>query len=152
MVKAADMMIARRADTQARADVATWKMMAKLNGADALPAEAQAYLARYRALLQTASEADATDATIAKVYQDYYAAMGGSGTAPVLPSPSVSPATNNVTPFQRPKPQAAPRVKATMGTGPRPSSGASAKPRVPAFLIFVLLVLVVAGAKSLLGH
>ncbi|MEW6640306.1 MAG: hypothetical protein AB1586_07350 [Pseudomonadota bacterium] len=145
------MMIARRADTQARADVATWKMMAKLNGADALPAEAQAYLARYRALLQTASEADATDATIAKVYQDYYAAMGGSGTAPVLPSPSVSPASNNVTPFQRPKPQAAPRVGGTQGAGPRSGNGATGRPRVPAFLIFVLLVLIVAAAKYLLN-
>lgn len=145
------MMIARRADTQARADVATWKMMAKLNGADALPAEAQGYLARYQTLLQTASEADATDATIAQVYQAYYAAMGGSGTAPVLPSPSVSPAANNVTPFQRRKPQAPPRVKSTQGTAPRSGSGAPHRPRVPAFLIFVLLVLIVAGAKYLLG-
>jgi hypothetical protein len=32
-IKAADMLIARRADTRARADFATWKMMAKLNGA-----------------------------------------------------------------------------------------------------------------------
>jgi hypothetical protein len=39
LVKAADMMIARRADTRARADFATWKMMAKLNGASALPPE-----------------------------------------------------------------------------------------------------------------
>ena len=44
MVKAADMMIARRADTRARADFATWKMMAKLNGASALPPEAQNFL------------------------------------------------------------------------------------------------------------
>ena len=41
MVKAADMLIARRADTRARADFATWKMMAKLNGASSLPADAQ---------------------------------------------------------------------------------------------------------------
>ena len=45
MIKAADMMIARRADTKARADFATWKMMAKLNGASALPDEARAQLA-----------------------------------------------------------------------------------------------------------
>jgi hypothetical protein len=31
------MLIARRADTRARADFATWKMMAKLNGLSALP-------------------------------------------------------------------------------------------------------------------
>ena len=48
MIKAADMMIARRADTKARADFATWKMMAKLNGASALPAEAQDFLAGYK--------------------------------------------------------------------------------------------------------
>ena len=29
MIKAADMLIARRADTRARADFATWKMLAK---------------------------------------------------------------------------------------------------------------------------
>ncbi|WP_349644770.1 MULTISPECIES: hypothetical protein [unclassified Bradyrhizobium] len=151
MVKAADMMIARRADTQARADVATWKMMAKLNGADTLPAEAQGYLAHYHARLQNNSEADATDAIIAEVYQAYYAAMGGNGAAPVLPSPSVSPATNNVTPFQRPKPKPAPRVRAAGGTGGASSRDTAGRPRVPAFLIFVLLVIVVAGAKYLLG-
>ena len=51
MVKAADMLIARRADTRARADFATWKMMAKLNGASALPAEAQNFLGGYKKLL-----------------------------------------------------------------------------------------------------
>ncbi len=52
MIKAADMMIARRADTRARADFATWKMMAKLNGASALPPEAQTFLESYKALLR----------------------------------------------------------------------------------------------------
>ena len=51
VIKAADMLIARRADTRARADFATWKMMAKLNGASALPPEAQNILASYRKLL-----------------------------------------------------------------------------------------------------
>ena len=64
MVKAADMLIARRADTRARADFATWKMMAKLNGASSLPAEAQEFLASYRALLRQMTEAEATEATI----------------------------------------------------------------------------------------
>ena len=58
VIKAADMMIARRADTRARADFATWKMMAKLNGASALPAEAQTFLASYQALLKKMPEAD----------------------------------------------------------------------------------------------
>ena len=52
MIKAADMLIARRADTRARADFATWKMMAKLNGASALPAEAQTFLTSYKAMLK----------------------------------------------------------------------------------------------------
>jgi hypothetical protein len=51
LVKAADMLIARRADTRARADFATWKMIAKLNGASSLSAEAQKFLAYYRSLL-----------------------------------------------------------------------------------------------------
>ena len=57
MIKAADMMIARRADTKARADFATWKMMAKLNGASSLPTEAQTFLAGYQALLKEMPEA-----------------------------------------------------------------------------------------------
>ena len=53
MVKAADMLIARRADTRARADFATWKMMAKLNGASALPQHAQDFLlAGFRTLFR----------------------------------------------------------------------------------------------------
>jgi hypothetical protein len=52
LIKAADMMIARRADTRARADFATWNMMAKLNGASSLPAEAQSFLAQYKAMLK----------------------------------------------------------------------------------------------------
>ena len=51
MVKAADMLIARRADTRARADFATWKMIAKLNGASSLPTVAQNFLGEYKALL-----------------------------------------------------------------------------------------------------
>ena len=51
-IKAADMLIARRADTRARADFATWKMLAKLNGASALPTEAQNFLVSYRKMLE----------------------------------------------------------------------------------------------------
>jgi hypothetical protein len=57
LVKAADMMIARRADTRARADFATWKMIAKLNGASSLPDEAQNFLASYKALLNEMPDA-----------------------------------------------------------------------------------------------
>ena len=51
MIKAADMLIARRADTRARADFATWKMLAKLNGTSSLSAEAQNFLGNYKNLL-----------------------------------------------------------------------------------------------------
>jgi hypothetical protein len=86
LIKAADMLIARRADTKARTDFATWKMMAKLNGASALPAEAQAFLASYKGLLDRMSEAEATDTTIN--------------------SQPKEPVKDNVTAFRRPTPQA----------------------------------------------
>src|SRR5215831_2075128 len=82
LVKAADMLIARRADTRARADFATWKMMAKLNGLSALPPEAQDFLASYKTLLEQIGETEATETTIASVYKAYYAEMGGAGTPP----------------------------------------------------------------------
>ena len=58
VIKAADMLIARRADTRARADFATWKMMAKLNGVSTLPAEARRFLLRYNNFLTSMSEID----------------------------------------------------------------------------------------------
>src|ERR1700744_2392566 len=82
LIKAADMMIARRADTRARADFATWSMMAKLNGASSLPPAAQAFLDRYKALRQQKSEAEANEAMIQLIYESYYQEMGGAGTAP----------------------------------------------------------------------
>src|SRR6201987_210557 len=72
LIKAADMMIARRADTRARADFATWNMMAKLNGASSLPAEAQAFLERYKALPKESPEAEASEAIIQLIYKSYY--------------------------------------------------------------------------------
>src|SRR5450756_1792429 len=68
LIRAADMLIARRADTRARADFATWKMMAKLNGASALPPEAQIFLESYKTLLQQMPEVAATEATIQLMY------------------------------------------------------------------------------------
>jgi hypothetical protein len=137
LVKAADMMIARRADTRARADFATWKMMAKLNGASALPAEAQNFLASYRALLSKMPEAEATEATISLMYKAYFAEMGGIGTPPdVRPRPS-GPAAGNVTAFRRP---AAPKPKA-------PVSATNSRPRLPVALIFACLVVVYVGIR-----
>src|SRR3979490_8023 len=96
------MLIARRADTRARADFATWKMLAKLNGTSSLPADAQNFLAGYKALLDKMSEEEATEPTTNFMYNSYYAEMGGVGAPPdVQPRPS-EPRTDNVTAFKRP--------------------------------------------------
>ena len=138
VIKAADMLIARRADTRARADFATWKMLAKLNGASALPAEAQGFLVSYKQLLEKMTDADASEATIQLMYKSYYAEMGGAGTPPEIPARSSEPAadTGNVTAFRRPP--AKPKVAA---------SGPQAKPRLPVALIFACLVVVYVGIR-----
>jgi hypothetical protein len=130
------MMIARRADTRARADFATWKMMAKLNGASSLPAEAQTFLVSYKALLQEMTEAQATDATINLIYRNYYAEMGGVGEAPDVKAHPVGQVTDNVTAFKRPPPQR-----------PKAAGGPAAKPRLPVALIFACLVVVYTGFR-----
>jgi hypothetical protein len=131
------MLIARRADTKARTDFATWKMMAKLNGASALPAEAQAFLASYKGLLDRMSEAEATDTTINLMYRTYYTEMGGHGTPPDIQSQPKEPVKDNVTAFRRPTPQAK--------TKTRPNG----KPRLPVALIFMCLVVVYVGFRYL---
>jgi hypothetical protein len=132
--KAADMLIARRADTRARADFATWKMIAQLNGFSALPAEAQNFLESYRQLLARMTEADASEATIQLMYTRYYSEMGGSGTPPQIPSRTSdqAPDSGNVTAFRRPP--ARPKQQAV--------SGPAAKPRLPVALIFICLTIV----------
>ncbi|WP_027551596.1 hypothetical protein [Bradyrhizobium sp. Cp5.3] len=130
------MLIARRADTRARADFATWKMMAKLNGLSALPPDAQGFLASYKNLLEQMSEMEATETTIAAVYKAYYAEMGGAGTAPDVRPRTAEPVTDNVTAFRRPapKPKKAPfGAAAYSGTQKRP---------LPVALIFACLVVV----------
>jgi hypothetical protein len=139
LIKAADMLIARRADTKARADFATWKMMAKLNGASSLPAEAQAFLVSYKALLDEMTEPEATEATIKLIYRSYYGEMGGLGVPPDVIPPSNGQMTDNVTAFKRPPTQ---RPKTTGGSG--------AKPRLPVALIFVCLVIVYTGFRYFL--
>ena len=138
MVKAADMLIARRADTRARADFATWKMIAKLNGASSLSVEAQNFLASYRSLLGKMSEGDATEATIQSMYKAYYAEMGGVGTPPEVRSAPVEPVADNVTAFRKPP------------TRPKPAAvarTADAKPKLPAALIFICLCVVYVGIR-----
>jgi len=63
------MLIARRADTRARADFATWKMMAKRECASALPPEAQTSLKATRRCSQQMPEVAATEATIQLMYR-----------------------------------------------------------------------------------
>jgi hypothetical protein len=138
LIKAADMLIARRADTRARADFATWKMLAKLNGTSSLSAEAQNFLANYKKLLEQMPEAEATEATIKLMYASYYAEMGGAGTPPEVPAPSRQsvPESGNVTTFRRlpAKPK---------GT----ASGANAKRPLPVVLIFACLIVVYVGIR-----
>jgi hypothetical protein len=132
------MMIARRADTRARADFATWKMIAKLNGASGLSPQAQEFLASYRTRLEQTSEHEATEATIREMYKAYYAEMGGGGAPPeVKPAPAqAQPVTDNVTTFRRlpPKPKVVP-------------TGQPAQRRLPVALIFACLVVVYVGIR-----
>jgi hypothetical protein len=142
LVKAADMLIARRADTRARADFATWKMMAKLNGSSALPPEAQEFLASYKNLSDQMSEVEATEATIGAIYKAYYAEMGGAGAAPDVRPRHAEPAADNVTAFRRPAPK--PKKAAFFGSG---AVGASQKRPLPVALIFACLVVVYVGIR-----
>jgi hypothetical protein len=141
LIKATDKMIARRADTRARADFATWTMMAKLNGASSLSPEAQQFLARHRGFLAEMSQAEATDATIALIAKSYYAEMGGVGTPPALPAgphePPDDPVTDNVTAFRRP----------TVQPPKAGNAAARAKPRLPVALIFICLIVVYVGIR-----
>jgi hypothetical protein len=136
------MLIARRADTRARADFATWKMLAKLNGTSSLPAEAQNFLAGYKTLLEKMAEPEASEATIHLIYRSYYGEMGGAGAAPDVKAQlngqgnGHGPVADNVTAFKRP----APKLAKTAG-------GPPAKPRLPVALIFICLIIVYVGVR-----
>src|SRR5262249_39179152 len=127
------MLIARRADTRARADFATWKMLAKLNGTSALPQHAQDFLVSYQKFLKQMTDADASEATITLMYSRYYAEMGGVGAAPEITEPESEPAAHHVTasrgPATKPKQATAYPANAT-------------KPKLPVTLIFICLVVV----------
>ena len=133
------MLIARRADTRARADFATWKMMAKLNGASSLPAEAQNFLASYKALLGEMTEAEATEATIQLMYKTYYAEMGGVGAPPdVRPAPSRAGRRTMSPPSDARQPS---RSRTAVARPDQP------KPQLPVALIFACLVVVYVGIR-----
>lgn len=132
--------IARRANDEARADFATWLMMAKLNSIDALPQESQDFFAGYRALLgRKTAESAAAETTIQIVYRSYYSRMGGTGTAPTMKTlPKARPMPDNlggdnVTPFRKIKP-----------TPPKPE-----KKKLPVALIFIGLILLAVAWKYL---
>src|ERR1700722_7518114 len=134
------MLIARRADTRARADFATWKMMAKLNGASALPAEAQNFLAAYKKLLGEMAEADATEATITLMYKAYYKEMGGAGMPPDVRPRQNEQVSDNVTAFRRPQRKSAP-------FGPSMNSGATQSPHPAVALLFARPLVVFVGIR-----
>ena len=133
---ASNLDIAKQANAHARADFATWQMMAKLRSVGALPQDAQDFYAGYLKLLERpkAVPEEAAEATIKLVYRSYYAKMGGTGTPPrieVAPKSSVPimPPKNNVTPFRKIKPHSEAKI-----------SSAPKKPALPVALIFLGLV------------
>jgi hypothetical protein len=57
-------------------------MIAKLDGFDDLPSNAQSLLINYRTQLETMSEAESTALAVREVFSAYYGEMGGVGAAP----------------------------------------------------------------------
>lgn len=161
MIKASDLLIARRADTKARADFSTWRMMAKLNVASSLPSEAQDFLAEFDKLCQRMDETRATEATIEAIYKRYYAEMGGAGTPPdssKVTSTKSAAATAGVTaraPAGDIPTTASDNVislreqKQKQQRAASPQTG-DAKPRLPVALIFIALIIVTVGLHYLL--
>jgi hypothetical protein len=109
-----------------------------LNGASALPAEAQTFLTNYQALLARMEEAEATEATINLMYKSYYEEMGGAGAPPEVRSQPNKSASDNVTAFRR----APARPKSA-------SSDPNSRPRLPVALIFACLVVIYVGIRYL---
>lgn len=131
--------IARKARSKAEADFTTWLMMAKLGSFDDLPSNAQSWLTNYRSRLQHASEAEATKATIQEIYLAYYQELGGTGLAP---EPASKPARRDGNVVQLTAVRADQAARST-GQPQAPRS----KRRMPALVIFVIMVAVLAGLK-----
>jgi hypothetical protein len=128
--------IARKAQSKAEADFATWLMMAKLGGFDDLPSNAQNFLINYRERLETMSEAESTALAVREVYNAYYTEMGGIGAAPEPPVPK--PATKGRPSNDRPARSAA-----------RPSISPMIRKSLPALLIFAGMVTLIVLYKFL---
>ncbi|MGB3866782.1 MAG: hypothetical protein WBA29_14250 [Xanthobacteraceae bacterium] len=160
MIKASDILIARRADTKARADFPTWRMMAKLNATSSLSSEAQAFLAEYEKRLGQMSETDATEATIQSIYRSYYAEMGGAGTAPDAgianpkkAAPPADPAARDSAAATSHPPDNVIALQRLRRPRPKPAEAATAsapKPRMPVALIFIALIVISVGLRYLL--
>ncbi|MGN6311700.1 MAG: hypothetical protein ACTHNN_19340 [Xanthobacteraceae bacterium] len=163
MIKASDILIARRADTKARADFPTWRMMAKLNAISSLSSEAQAFLADYEKRLKETSEAEATEATIQAIYRSYYAEMGGAGVAPDAsiahpkahlkgaPPDAPATATSPRTAAETPPDNVIALQQARRAQQAKPAKAAPAqKPRLPVALIFICLIVITVGLRYLL--
>lgn len=117
-------------------------MIAKLNGASSLPANAQKFLASYKDRLQEMTEADATEATIRQMYAAYYKEMGGVGSPPEIRPTPVEPVTDNVTVFRRPTTKSRPSLRPNFNFG-TPGQ----RPQLPVALIFTCLVIVYVGIR-----
>lgn len=156
MIKASDILIARRADTKARADFPTWQMMAKLNVASSLSSEAQAFLADYEKRLASMSEAEAAEATIQAIYRSYYAEMGGAGDAPdaKIANPKNTPpaaATASREVHGGAPPDNVIALQRARGARSKPAAtGQAQKPRLPVALIFICLIVITVGLRYLL--
>lgn len=158
VIKASDILIARRADTKARADFPTWRMMAKLNAISSLSSEAQAFLADYEKRLKETNEAEATEATIQAIYRSYYAEMGGAGAAPDASiahpkgAPPAAPAnTGPRAAAEAPPDNVIALQQARRAQQAKPAAAAPAqKPRLPVALIFICLIVITVGLRYLL--
>lgn len=161
VIKASDILIARRADTKARADFPTWRMMAKLNAISSLSSEAQAFLADYEKRLKETNEAEATEATIQAIYRSYYAEMGGAGAAPdasiahpkahLKSAPPAAPANAGLHAVETPPDNVIALQQARRAQQAKPAAAAPAqKPRLPVALIFICLIVITVGLRYLL--
>lgn len=135
--------IARKAHARARADFATWLMMAKLGSFDDLPPNARGWLTSYRTRLEQMSESDATSATIRDVYIAYYTDMGGAGDAPD-PAPTGSRAEDKIVDLKDVRLAKASRASDRTAT-------ARSRRSVPPLLIFAGMVAALAVFKFAFG-
>lgn len=163
VIKASDILIARRADTKARADFPTWRMMAKLNAISSLSSEAQVFLAEYEKRLGEMTDTEATEATIQAIYRSYYTEMGGAGTAPdasiahpkahLKGAPPAAPADTrpHAAAAETPPDNVIALQQARRAQQAKPAAAASAqKPRLPVALIFICLIVITVGLRYLL--